>query len=90
MNLKNVKLGHSPLTDTIFLYRHGKDPAFALDKREAEADVMAVLVDHMMHDAPKGSEKVITLGDKQYTIRVTPNMILTNSDASAENQALTR
>ena len=73
MNLKNVKLGHSPLTDTIFLYRHGKDHAFALDKREAEADVMAVVVEHMMHDAPKGSEKVITLGDKQYTIRVTPN-----------------
>lgn len=73
MNLKKVKLGHSPLTDTIFLYRHGKDPALALDKREAEVDVMAVLVEHMMHDAPKGSEKVITLGDKQYMIRVTPN-----------------
>jgi hypothetical protein len=73
MELTKVKLGHSPLTDTIFLYRHGKDPALALDKREAEADVMSVLVAYMMHDAPKGSEKVITLGDKQYTIRVTPN-----------------
>lgn len=73
MNLDSVKLGHSPMTDTIFLYRHGKDPALALDKREAEADVMAVLVAHMMHDAPKGSEKMITLGDHQYTIRVTPN-----------------
>lgn len=73
MELNKIKLGHSPLTDTIFLYRHGKDPALALDKRNAEADVMAVLVAHMMHDAPKGSEKVITLGDKQYTVRVTPN-----------------
>jgi hypothetical protein len=73
VNLEHVKLGHSPLTDTIFLYRHGKNPALALDKREAEADVMAVLVAHMMHDAPKGSEKVMTLGDNQYTIRVTPN-----------------
>jgi len=26
MKLDKVKLGHSPLTDTIFLYRHGKDP----------------------------------------------------------------
>lgn len=40
MELNKVKLGHSPLTDTIFLYRHGKDPALALDKREAEADVL--------------------------------------------------
>ena len=73
VDLRKIRLGHSPLTDTIFLYRHGKDPGFALDKREAEADVMAVLIDHMMHNAPRGSEKVITLGDKQYTIRVTPN-----------------
>lgn len=73
VDLRKIRLGHSPLTDTIFLYRHGKDAALALDKREAEADVMSVLVAHMMHDAPKGSEKVITLGDKKYTIRVTPN-----------------
>ena len=73
MELNKIKLGHSPLTDTIFMYRHGKDSGLALDKREAEADVMAVLVAHMMHDAPKGSEKVVTLGDKKYTIRVTPN-----------------
>ena len=85
MNLENVRLGHSPLTDTIFLYRHGKDPAFALDKRGAEADVMAVLVDHMMHDAPNGSEKVITLGDKQYTIRVTPNVESSHSGKELES-----
>ena len=74
MDLDKIKLGHSPLTDAIFLYRHGKDVEMALDKREAEADVMSVLVAHMMHDAPKGSEKVITLGDKKYTVRVTPNI----------------
>ena len=73
IDLNKIKLGHSPLTDSIFLYRHGKDPEFALDKREAETDVMAVLVEHMMYNAPRGAEKVITLGDKQYTIRVTPN-----------------
>ena len=75
MKLDKVKLGHSPLTDTIFLYRHGKDPALALDKREAEADVMAVLVAHMMHGTAKGSEKVITIGEQQYTVRVTPNVM---------------
>jgi hypothetical protein len=73
VDLRKIRLGHSPLTDTIFLYRHGKDAALALDKREAEADVMTVLIDHMMHNAPNGSQKVITLGDQQYTIRVTPN-----------------
>jgi len=73
MELNKIKLGHSPLTDTIFLYRHGKDPALALDKREAEADVMAVLVAYMMHGTTKGSQKVITLGDKQYTVRVSLN-----------------
>ena len=83
MELTKIKLGHSPLTDTIFLYRHGKDPDLALDKREAEADVMAVLVAHMMHDAPKGSEKVITLGDKQYTLRVTPNAQVTGGPLAA-------
>ena len=72
IDLKNIKLGYSPLSDSIYLYQHGKDPALALDKREAEADVMAVLVKHMMHDAPKGSEKVVMLGNKKYMIRVTP------------------
>lgn len=83
MDLSKIKLGYSPLTDTIFLYRHGKDVGLALDKREAEADVMSVLVVHMMHDAPKGSEKVITLGDKKYTIRVTPNADLSGRTRSA-------
>lgn len=70
--LNNIKLGHSPLTDTIFLYRHGKRDNVALEKREAEADVMTVLISHMMHDAPKGSVKTVTLGDKKYKIRVEP------------------
>jgi hypothetical protein len=72
MDLKKVKLGYSPLSDSIYLYRHGKDPNLAIDKRDAEADVMAVLVEHMMHDAPKGSEKIVQFGDKKYNVRVTP------------------
>lgn len=72
MSLEKIKLGHSPLTDTIFLYRHGKNPDMVLEKREAEADVMGVLVAHMMHGMPEGSEKVITIGKKKYNVRVTP------------------
>lgn len=70
--LDKIKLGHSPLTDTIFLYRHGEDPALALEKREAEADVMTVLIEHMMYNAQKGSQKIIRLGDRKYKIVVTP------------------
>lgn len=72
MDLNKIKIGHSPLTDSIFLYRHGKDPALALDKREAEADVIGVLITHMMHDAPNGSEKIVQFGDKKFKIKVTP------------------
>jgi len=70
--LDKIKLGHSPLTDSIYMYRHGKDSRAALEKREAEHDVMAVLVEHMVHDLPNGSQKEIQLGDEKYLIRVTP------------------
>lgn len=72
MELKNIKLGYTPLTDRIYLYRHGKNEKVALEKREAEKDVMAVLVEHMMYDAPKGSEKIVEFGDKNFNVRVTP------------------
>lgn len=70
--LDNIKLGYSPLSDTIYMYRHGKDPALALDKREAEADVVTVLVRHMMEGCPKGSQKTVTINGNRYNIRVTP------------------
>lgn len=57
--LNKIKLGFSPLTQNIYIFRHGKDEGLALDKREAEHDVMRVLVDMMMYDAPKGASKII-------------------------------
>ena len=72
MSIDKIKLGYSPITDSIYLYRHGKDPFLALEKREAEKDVMMVLVEHMMHDAPNGSEKTIQFGDKKFKVRVIP------------------
>lgn len=73
MALDNIKLEYSPLSDSIYMYRHGKkDIHLALEKRKAEFDVMRVLVERMMLNAPNGSEKQITLGDKKYNIRVTP------------------
>jgi hypothetical protein len=68
--LSNIKLGYSGLYQTgkIMLYRHGKDPAVALEKREAEKDVMAVLVQYLTEDAPKGSTLNFTLGNHQYEL----------------------
>ena len=72
MDLDKIKLFHSPLTDTIYLGREGKKSGVALDKRNAEADVMSVLVQHMMHEAPRGSVKTIALGGQQYEVSVKP------------------
>ena len=72
MNLNKIRIGHSPLTDKIFLFRCGKKDGVVLDKREAEADVMTALIAHMMHNAPGGSEKVVQLEYRKYTVRVTP------------------
>lgn len=58
-DLSKIKLAFSPLSEEIYLFRHGKDEGLALDKRKAEHDVMRVLVDMMMFDAPKGASKVI-------------------------------
>ena len=72
MSLDNAGLFHSKLSDKIYLYRQGKNPHIVLEKREAEADVMAVLIDYMMHGAPNGSDKVIIIGNKKYKVAVTP------------------
>ena len=71
-DLTKIKLGHSALTDTIFLYRHGVKEEIALDKREAEADVVSVIISKLMHQAPKGSTMVVTLGEDKYELSVKP------------------
>jgi len=75
MIVDKIRLGFSNLTGgdgKIYLYRHGKDKALALEKRDAEQDVFAVLIEFMMDDAPKGSIKKIQFGDKAYEITVKP------------------
>jgi hypothetical protein len=72
VSLKNIKLGVSPLTNEIMLYRHGKDPRVALERREAEADVMIALVNHMLEGRMVAVEKLISIGGKQFAVRVTP------------------
>lgn len=51
---------------------HGKDPNLALDKRKANADVMAAVVGYMTYDAPKGASQVVSFGEKRFEITVKP------------------
>lgn len=71
-DLNKIKIGHSPLTDTIYLFRHGVDESEALDKREADADVISAVITKMMHNSPDGSTLRITLGDSLYDLTVKP------------------
>ena len=68
VNLNKIKLGFSPLSEEIFLYRHGKDEGEVLDKRKAEEDVMRVITTMMMYDAPKGATKTYRFGSQQYEL----------------------
>ena len=71
--LGNIKLGYSSLgTGNIYLYRHGKDPNLALEKREAEFDVLQVITTKMMDDAPNGSILKYQIGDKSYELTLKP------------------
>ena len=71
--LDNIKLGYSSLgTGNIYLYRHGKDPNLALEKREAEFDVLQVITTKMMDDAPNGSILKYQIGDKSYELTLKP------------------
>lgn len=82
-DLSKIKIGHSPLTNSLYIYRHGKDPTLALDKREAQQDVIAAVVGYMMHDAPKGASQVFHFSDKSYEITVKP--LATTQQAGAMN-----
>lgn len=72
MDMNKIKIGFSPLTESLFIYRHGKDETVALDKREAQADVMTAVVQYMTHDAPQGASQDVKVGEHWYTITVTP------------------
>lgn len=71
MSLNKHWIGTSMLDGTMYLYRAGKNGA-ALERREAEPDVVMALVQHMMFDAPKGSSKVVSFGGGSYEITVVP------------------
>ena len=67
-DLSKIRVTHSQMTDVIYLARFGKKPDVVLDKREAEADVMIAVVQHMMHDAPNGSRKTVRIADGYFEL----------------------
>ena len=70
--LSRVRVGFSPLSGRIMLYRHGKDPRVALERRDAEAQVVSAVVEWVMHDAPKGATVRLTIDGRQYDMTVVP------------------
>jgi len=72
MSLKNYTVGCSALGGEIYLYQKSLKPGVALDKRPAEAEVMAAVIEHMMHGSPKGAIKKVSFGDQRFEITVKP------------------
>lgn len=73
VSLDNIKLGFSVIGEKIYLYRHGRQtPGVALEKREAEEDVMKVLVKKLMYEAPNGSKMSFTIGDNSFELTLKP------------------
>ena len=70
--LDRVTIGHSPLTDSLYLYMFGKNPLVALAKRECEGELFTAITHHMMHEASNGSTKVYTIDGQRYKMTVTP------------------
>ena len=71
IDLTKIKLGYSGLTDSIYLFRHGKKNNEALDKRDAERDVMEVITVKMMDGCTgKGSSIEYRFGEQWYKMTV--------------------
>jgi hypothetical protein len=70
--INNIKLGYSIIGQKIYLYRHGKDAGLALERREAEADVMKVITEKMMDGCPKGSVLNYTIGEQSFRMVIEP------------------
>ena len=72
IGLDKIKIGVSPLTGEIYIYRHGKKEHVALEKRSAEADVMGAFITYMLRGMPKGATKDVTFDRKSYRLTCKP------------------
>lgn len=72
--LKKVKIGVSPLSNRIQLYRMGKDPRDALETLDVTGPVYGAVIEHMLEGAEPGvgMTTTITSGDKAWEVTVKP------------------
>ena len=70
--MRNIKLGYSPLGDTIYIYRHGRNSQVALEKLNIMGDFLFVLQDWMLHDMPEGAKTVFMSDGKHYELVLKP------------------
>lgn len=72
--LNKIRIGVSPLTKRIMLYRMGKSTTDALESLDVTGPVYGAVIEHMMDGAPegKGMKTTITSGQKAWSVTVKP------------------
>lgn len=70
--LHKIKIGVSPLSKRIMLYRMGKSPTDALESKDCTNEVYGAVIEEMMDGMPTGATKTVTSGDKAWDVTVIP------------------
>lgn len=72
IDMDKFKIGVSGLTHQIYLYRMGKDPQFALDKRVIESEVFAAVIEYLLEgkldDIGLKKGQSMRFGDKYFRV----------------------
>lgn len=63
--LKKIKIGVSPLSKRIMLYRMGASKVDALETRDVTGEVYGAVIEEMMDGHPEGATKTVTSSDGQ-------------------------
>ena len=71
-SLKNIKVGHSPLTNSIYIYSHGDDQNVAEEKRLAESEVVAAVIDMVLYRSPENGTTHVRFGESKFELQVRP------------------
>jgi len=69
--LDNITVGHSPLTNRLFIYRFGKkNPHMALDKREATSEVLNSALRHLLVLLKEGASIEFDIDSSKYRLDI--------------------
>lgn len=79
--LSMYKVGVSPLTGEIYIYKASEVDGRALVKRDAQAEVVSAFIGCMMHGAPNGAAQTVHVGDNYYRLSCAP---ITKEEFEAE------